>query len=50
MVGNVLSDLASGLQECSSDYEAVLDRIQEGGELDEADLHVSRYRIRFLLS
>lgn len=41
MMVDLLSDLADAVQELSSDYELLQERVQDGGEIDEDDLAVS---------
>ncbi len=40
MAVNLLSDLTEAVQEMSGDYEKLLDLLQDGGELDDADQQV----------
>ncbi|WWC85669.1 uncharacterized protein L201_000535 [Kwoniella dendrophila CBS 6074] len=42
MAVNFLSDLAENVQEISNQYETILDRIQDGGELDDEDVQKLR--------
>lgn len=37
----LLSELTEALSDLSGEYEALLDRLQDGGHLDEADVAVS---------
>lgn len=40
MVTDLLSDLADSVQDLSSDYESLVERVQDGLEIDESDLQV----------
>ncbi|WVW81644.1 hypothetical protein I302_103639 [Kwoniella bestiolae CBS 10118] len=42
MAVNFLSDLAENVQEISNQYETILDRIQDGGELEDEDVQKLR--------
>jgi hypothetical protein len=41
MITDLLSDLADAVQELSTDYELLQERVQDGAEIDESDLQVS---------
>lgn len=41
MAVNLLSDLAETTQEVSNQYEVILDRMQDGSDLEEEDVEVS---------
>jgi hypothetical protein len=41
MAVDLLGDLTEDLGDVGSDYEIILERMQDGGELDEADVQVS---------
>lgn len=41
MAINLLSDLAETTQEVSNQYEVILDRMQDGSDLEEEDVEVS---------
>lgn len=41
MAVNLLSDLAETTEEVSNQYEVILDRMQDGSDLEEEDVEVS---------
>lgn len=43
MAVNLLSDLSESFAELSSEYEEIVDKLQNGGELNARDQQVSSY-------
>lgn len=50
MAVDLLGDLTEDLGDVGSDYEIILERMQEGGELNAADIQVSPVRVELMVA